>query len=99
MRAQVIGLQNKLDQLVIKLEDEAILRSHFQVLNSELESKVAQLASENVKQAEILDGFRAHFETRINALMAQSDAPVDHAHHLVYISKLTQIRNNDVSTY
>ncbi len=83
LRAQVNGLQTKLDHLVIKLEDEAIIRDRFQFLNSELETKVAQLAADNAKQADKLDKLRTDFETKINALISQSTAPVVENRHLI----------------
>jgi len=92
LRAQVNGLQTKLDHLVIKLEDEAIIRDRFQFLNSELETKVAQLAADNAKQADKLDKLRTDFETKINALISQSTAPVEENRHL--ISKRHHSDNN-----
>jgi len=60
LRTQVSGLQTKLEQLVIKLEEESNLRGHFQILKSELEAKVTQLTTENVKQAQRLDVLEAN---------------------------------------
>jgi len=57
--------QSKLDQLVIQLEEEKLLRGNFQLLSAELEKKIHQLAVDNVKQKEL-------FEAKIDILIAQN---------------------------
>lgn len=65
MVARVDGLQSKVDQLVIQLEEEKLLRGNFQFLNAELERKIQQLAADNAKKNE-------QFETKISLLVDQN---------------------------
>jgi len=48
-------LQSKMDQLVNQLEEEKLLRGHFQSSNAELERKIHQLTIESGKQKELFE--------------------------------------------
>jgi len=75
LTARIDGLQSKLNQLVNQLEEEKLLRSNLQSLNTEMENKLHQLAVENVKQNELL-------EAKIDLLVAKNVQQDEEIHQL-----------------
>ncbi len=57
-----------MDQLVIQLEEEKLLRVNLQLLNTALENKIHQLAVDNAKQDELLVAKNFQQDEEINQL-------------------------------
>ena len=63
-----------MNQLVVQLEEEKLLRGNLQIFNTELEKRIHQLAADNAKQ-------NVQYEAKIDLLVAknlQQDEEINH---------------------
>jgi len=101
LTARVDILQTTVNQLIIKLEEEQILRANLHDEKDALEVKFDQLTSQNSKQMEQFDQIQSDFKAKIDMLMAKSakqEEEISHLKKLNYNSiKSSQAKNTNVA--
>jgi len=73
-------MQAKMDQLINQVAEEKILRQHFQDKNSELESQISQLFTENAGLKSQFHLFQTEFRAGIDQLKAQRTKEEEELH-------------------